>query len=136
VSTLLRHPDLVTHPDFVRFTLRSAVDIFEDVVLGLVPGLAALRTRRLPVLLTVTAVTAWLSLPFLVIANPIIDGHAGAVWHALGTRTGDWDQPVDPSLTEYALLAGALDLTPAGQVHYTAAQGTARQPFLFSQEVR
>jgi hypothetical protein len=108
VVTLALHPAIVTHPDFLAWSIKKAADIFEDVVLGWVPGLIGLRTRR-PVPLTITAVgTAWLSLPFLVICNTLADGHPAMVWTALRTMTGDWDQPVDPGLTVYALLTGGM----------------------------
>jgi hypothetical protein len=102
------HPSVVTHPDFLQWIGRRAADTFEDVVLGLVPGLVGLRTRRTRTLVASAAVAAWLSLPFLVIANTLIAGHVGGVWTALTTRVGDWDEPVDPGLFVYALLTGAF----------------------------
>lgn len=106
--TLALHPGMVTHPGFWNWLASRAVDTFEDVMLGLVPGLVALRTRRVSALVMTSAVTAWVSLPFLVAGTLLAYGHAGQVWMALTTAPGDWNEPVDPGLTVYALLTGAL----------------------------
>jgi len=106
--TLMVHPDVLRHQTVWHWSGRASADIFEDVVLGWVPGLVALRSRRLSLLVAASAVTTWLSLPFLVVANTLIDGELGGVWQALGTPVGDWDEPVDPGLTVYALLTAAI----------------------------
>lgn len=106
--TLALHPRMVTEPGFWNWLASGAVDTFEDVMLGLVPGLVALWTRRVSVLVASAAVAAWVSLPFLVAGTLLAYGHAGQVWSALGTAPGDWNEPVDPGLTIYALLTGAL----------------------------
>src|SRR5579872_7272763 len=108
VITLAAHPHMIVEPGLLQWCGRKTADVFEDVVLGWVPGLVGLRTRRLTPLALTVFVTTWLSLPFLVVANPLVDGHAGSVWHALTTPIGDWDEPVDPGLAVYALLAAAL----------------------------
>jgi hypothetical protein len=105
---LALHPGMILQPGFLLWLGRAAADIFEDVLLGLVPGLVALRTRRLGVLAAASAAAAWISLPFLVMADTLLSAHPGAVLTALGTATGDWDEPVDPGLTVYALLTGAM----------------------------
>jgi hypothetical protein len=99
---------MVSQPGFPLWLGRAAADILEDVMLGLVPGLVALRTRRLSLLALVSALTAWLSLPFLVSANALFTVGPGGIWTALGTAVGDWDEPMDPGLTVYALLTGAM----------------------------
>src|SRR5947209_126514 len=108
VVTFMLHPGMIGQPGFTVWLLRGVTDTLEDVVLGLVPGLIALRTRRLLPLLGTTAATTWLSLPMLVIANRLAPWHPEQVWSALATAVGDWDEPVDPGLTVYALLAGAV----------------------------
>jgi hypothetical protein len=108
VVILALHPGMVMQPGFLLWLGRAAADILEDMLLGLVPGLVALRTRRLGVLAAASAGAAWISLPFLVVADTLLSTHPGTVLTALGTVTGDWDEPVDPGLTVYALLTGAL----------------------------
>lgn len=108
VLTLMLHPAIVTHPDFLQWLGRGVMDILEDVVLGWVPGLVALRTRRLGVLTMVAAVTTWLSLPFRLVGDTLIDGHASQLWTALTTPLGDWNEPVDPALAVYALVTAAM----------------------------
>lgn len=108
LATIILHPDSVTHPGFLAWLARAAVDTLEDVVLGWVPGLVAVRTRRVLPLAATSAVTAWLSLPFLVAGTTLFSDHPNRVWLALTTRAGDWNEPVDPALTVYALLTGAL----------------------------
>src|SRR5260370_21586864 len=87
---------------------RAVVDVVEDVVLGLVPGLVALRTRRVSALAASAAATAWLSLPYLVAGGALSSGRPGDLWATLTTATGDWNEPVDPGLMVYALITGAL----------------------------
>jgi hypothetical protein len=108
VVNLIEDPGLISHPDFWQVVGRSIADTLEDVVLGLVPGIVALYTRRLSILSLVAGVTAWFSLPFLVISNTLIAGYPDKVWLALGTATGNWDQPVDPSIYVYGLFTAAL----------------------------
>lgn len=101
-------PAAVAHEGVAHWAMRATIDILEDVVLGLVPGLLAQRTRRLSLLVVISAATAWLSLPLLVASNALLSGPPADVWRALTTRRGDWDEPVDPGLVVYALLTGAL----------------------------
>lgn len=108
VLTVIVHPDIVTHPDFLRWFGIGVMDILEDVVLGLVPGLVAVRTRRLSVLAFAAAAAAWLSLPLRTVGDLLIIGQAGQIWSALTTRPGDWNEPADPALTVYALVTGAM----------------------------
>lgn len=108
VLTLILHPGIVAHPDFIRWFGNEVMDILEDVVLGWVPGLVALRTRRLSVLAFAAAVTTWLSLPLRTVGDLLIDGQAGQIWSVLTRRAGDWNQPADPALTVYALVTGAM----------------------------
>lgn len=108
VLTLIAHPDIVTHPDFLRWFGNEVMDILEDVVLGWVPGLVALRTRRLSVLAFAAAATTWLSLPLRTVGDLLIAGQAGQIWGTLTTKDSDWNQPADPSLTVYALVTGAM----------------------------
>ncbi len=49
-----------------------------QVVLGLIPGLVALRTRRISVLAASAAATVWLSLPYLVAGCVLSSGRLGA----------------------------------------------------------
>jgi hypothetical protein len=105
VITLALHPHHFTDGQWLG---RAAVDIFEDVVLGLGPGLARLWTRRVAVLTLAAGAAAWLSLPFLLAADALIDGRPSRVVAALTTITGNWDQPVDPGLTVYALFTAAF----------------------------
>jgi hypothetical protein len=108
VLTLILHPDIVTHHDFLRWFGNEVMDILEDVVLGWVPGLVAVRTRRLSTLAFAAAVTTWLSLPLRTVGDMLINGQAGQIWSALTTKVGDWNQPADPALTVYALVTGAM----------------------------
>lgn len=115
LTTLFMHPHAPAQIGYVQWIAFRAADILEDVVLGWVPGLVAQRTKRVTSLVLAAAVAAWLSLPALVTANTLIAGHPGGIWHALGTAVGDWDEPVDPGLTVYALWTGcfvALTLAP------------------------
>lgn len=105
---VITHPALIRQPGFLPWIGRTVVDILEDVVLGLVPGLVALRFRRVSVLAATSAVTAWLSLPFLVVGSLVAYGQFGQILPALTSRPGDWNEPVDPALTVYALLTGAF----------------------------
>lgn len=106
--TLIVHPDIVTHHDFLQWCGNEVMDILEDVVLGLVPGLVAVRTRRLSVLAFAAAVTTWLSLPLRTVGDMLINGQASGIWSTLTTKVGDWNQPADPALTVYALVTGAM----------------------------
>ena len=106
--TLALHPALVAQPGFLAWLGRAVVDVVEDVVLGLIPGLVALRTRRISVLAASAAATAWLSLPYLVAGSVLSSGRPGDLWVTLTTAAGDWNEPVDPGLTVYALVTGAL----------------------------
>ena len=108
VLTVIVHPDIVTHPDFLRWFGTGTMDILEDVVLGWVPGLVAVRTRRLSALAFAAAAAAWLSLPLRTVGDLLINGQAGQIWSALTTRPGDWNEPADPALTVYALVTGAM----------------------------
>ena len=105
---LLIHPAMVLHPGFAAHAAHAIVDIVEDMLLGWIPALVAQHTRRLDLLVLATAVAAWISLPFLVAGTVLSAGHPGQLWHALTTAVGDWNEPVDPGLTVYALLAGAF----------------------------
>lgn len=108
IATFVLHPGIAAHAGFLHWAGRGTADTAEDMILGWIPGLAARRTRRLSLLAVSAAAAAWISLPLLVAANTLIDGHPGQVWHALGTAVGDWDEPVDPGLYVYALLTGAM----------------------------
>ncbi|HLZ21532.1 MAG TPA: hypothetical protein VKQ30_05370 [Ktedonobacterales bacterium] len=108
LATILLHPGMVTHPGFLAWLARAVVDTLEDVVLGWVPGLLAVRTQRVLPLAAASAAAAWLSLPFLVAGTTLFSDHPNQIWLALTTRAGDWNEPVDPGLTVYALLTGAL----------------------------
>lgn len=108
VLTLILHPDIVMHHDFLQWSGNEVMDILEDVVLGWVPGLVALRTRRLSVLAFAAAVTTWFSLPLRTVGDMLINGQADQIWSALTTKVGDWNQPADPALTVYALVTGAM----------------------------
>lgn len=108
VLTLIVHPEIVTHRDFLQWFGNGVVDILEDVVLGWVPGLVALRTRRLSVLAFASAAAAWLSLPLRTVCDLLINGQASQIWSALTMRPGDWNEPADPALTVYALVTGAM----------------------------
>jgi hypothetical protein len=87
---------------------RAAADILEDMVLGWVPALVARHTRRLWLLAASAGLTAWLSLPFLVAADVLLNGQPDQLWAQLTTITGDWNEPVDPGLAVYALVTAAL----------------------------
>ncbi len=108
VLTLIVHPEIVTHGNFLQWFGNGVVDILEDVVLGWVPGLVALRTRRLSVLAFASAATAWLSLPLRTVCDLVINGQASHIWSTFTTQAGDWNQPADPALTVYALVTGAM----------------------------
>lgn len=102
-------PGAILHSGVLVWAGRAVMDILEDVVLGLVPGLVARRTRRVGTLAAVAAITAWLSLPvFLVAGDVLLDGRPDLLWRALTTRAGDWNEPADPGLAIYALATGAL----------------------------
>lgn len=105
---LALHPAMVLHPGFVGWAGHAAADIIEDMLLGWIPALVAQYTRRLDLLALATAGAAWVSLPFLVAGTVLPAGHPGQLWSALTTAVGDWNEPVDPGLTVYALLAGAF----------------------------
>jgi hypothetical protein len=98
------HPYLISSV----WALLWGADILEDVVLGLVPGIAARYTRRIDILAGVSAATAWLSLPCMLTADAIIVGQPDRIGHVLITMTGNWDQPVDPGLAVYGFLTGAI----------------------------
>lgn len=105
---LLIRPAMMLHPGFAGHAGHAIVDIVEDMLLGWIPGLVAQHTRRLDLLALATAAAAWISLPFLTAGTVLSAGHPAQLWHALTTTVGDWNEPVDPGLTVYALLAGAL----------------------------
>ncbi len=105
---LLIHPGMALHPGFAARAGHAVVDIVEDMLLGWLPALVARHTRRLDLLALATAGAAWISLPFLVAGTVLSTGHPAQIWHALTTAAGDWNEPVDPGLTVYALLAGAF----------------------------
>jgi hypothetical protein len=102
------HPSFVIHHGFEHWLGRAFVDTFEDVMLGWLPGLVAARVRRLDLLALVSAASAWISLPFLIVGYTIVRERPDLIWHVLTTPVGDWNEPVDPGLTVYALLTGAL----------------------------
>jgi hypothetical protein len=105
VLTLLLHPGLPA----LEALGRAVPDILEDVVLGLIPGLAGLYTRRLLVLLAATYAAAWISLPlFLEVGNALVAARPDTIPALLTTAPGDWNEPVDPGLTVYALLAAGM----------------------------
>lgn len=113
---ILAHPHLLhAHPQILhmrphslRYWGHAAVDVGEDVMLGVVPGLAAQRTRRLVPITIASGAAAWLSLPALLVGTTLVRLHPGQVVSVLTTVTGDWDEPVDPGLLVYALLTAAL----------------------------
>jgi hypothetical protein len=105
VLTLLLHPGLPA----LEALGRAVPDILEDVVLGLIPGLAGLYTRRVLLLLAATFVAAWISLPlFLEVGNQLVAARPDLIPTVLTTAPGDWNEPVDPGLTVYALLAAGM----------------------------
>lgn len=105
VLTLLLHPGLPA----LEALGRAVPDILEDVVLGLIPGLAGLYTRRFLVLLAATFAAAWISLPlFLEVGNALVAARPDTIPTLLTTAPGDWNQPVDPGLTVYALLTAGM----------------------------
>ena len=108
LTLLLIHPAMVLHPGFATRAGHAIVDIIEDMLLGWIPALVAQHTRRLDLLALATAAAAWVSLPFLVAGTVLTAGHPGRLWTALTTAVGDWNEPVDPGLTVYALLAAAF----------------------------
>ncbi|HKS69113.1 MAG TPA: hypothetical protein VJQ45_01745 [Ktedonobacterales bacterium] len=108
LALLLIHPAMVLHPGFSARAGHAIADIIEDMLLGWIPALVAQHTRRLDLLALATAGAAWISLPLLVAGTVLSAGHPGHLWSALTTAVGDWNEPVDPGLTVYALLAAAL----------------------------
>jgi hypothetical protein len=108
IEQVIVAPTKSLHAGVTHYIIRWLIDALEDGILGFLPGLIALRTRRLSLIAAVSALAAWISLPLLVIGNTLNDGQPGQVWHALTTKIGDWDEPVDPGLTVYALLTAAL----------------------------
>ncbi|HZU14730.1 MAG TPA: hypothetical protein VFB58_17980 [Chloroflexota bacterium] len=104
VLTLLIHPGLSS----LEALGRAIPDILEDVVLGLIPGIAGRVNRRLLPLIAATFAAAWLSLPFLEAGNAVVAGRPGLMWTVLTTAPGDWNEPVDPGLTVYALLTAGM----------------------------
>lgn len=109
VARAVIEPGAILHTGVLLWAGRAAMDILEDVVLGLVPGLAARRTGRVGTLAAVAALTAWLSLPvFLVAGDVLLDGRPDLLWRALTIRAGHWNEPADPGLAIYALATGAL----------------------------
>lgn len=105
---LALHPAMVLHPGFAGWAGHAAADIVEDMLLGWIPALVAQHTHRLDLLALATTGAAWISLPFLVAGTVLSSGHPSQLWSALTTAVGDWNEPVDPGLTVYALLAGAF----------------------------
>lgn len=108
IEQVIVEPTKSLHAGALHYVIRWLIDALEDAILGFLPGLVALRTRRLSVIAVTSALAAWISLPLLVIGNTLNDGQPGQVWHALTTKIGDWDEPVDPGLAVYALLTAAL----------------------------
>jgi hypothetical protein len=108
ILTIIIHPHLVQRGNFPQHLGTAVVDILEDMILGWIPGLIGLRTRRLPLLALASGVAAWISLPFLIVTDTLIRGRPDRVWKALTTITGNWDQPVDPGLTVYALFTACF----------------------------
>lgn len=108
IEQVIVNPTTSLHAGVMHYIVRWLIDALEDAVLGFLPGLIALRTRRLSLIAATAALAAWVSLPLLVIGNTLNDGQPAQVWHALTTKIGDWDEPVDPGLTVYALLTAAL----------------------------
>lgn len=108
VEQVIVQPSKSLQAGVPHYLVKGLVDAIEDAMLGFIPGLVALRTRRLGVLAIVSAASAWISLPFLTAGYTLNDGHAAQMWRALATEAGDWNEPVDPSLTVYALLVGAF----------------------------
>jgi hypothetical protein len=104
ILLLLIHPG----PAALEALGRAAPDILEDVMLGLIPGLAGRVTRRALPLLIATAAAAWISLPFLEVGNVLVAGRPALIWTVLTTAPGDWNEPVDPGLTVYALLTAGM----------------------------
>lgn len=108
VEQVIAHPSASLQAGVPHYVVKWLVDAIEDAMLGFIPGLVALRIRRLGALTIVSAISAWISLPFLVIGYTLNDGHPSQVWHAITTTPGDWNEPVDPNLTVYALLVAAM----------------------------
>jgi hypothetical protein len=119
LTLLALQPEILLHRQIIGWTGHAVVDIIEDVLLGLIPALVARRTRRLDLLMLATAGAAWISLPFLTAGTVLAADHPGQIWTALTTLAGDWNEPVDPGLTVYALLA-------AGYVALALARWTTR----------
>lgn len=105
---LALHPAMLLHPGFAGWAGHAVADIVEDMLLGWIPALVAQHTRRLDLLALATAGAAWISLPFLVAGTALSAGRPEQIWPVLTTAVGDWNEPVDPGLTVYALLAGAF----------------------------
>ncbi|MGH2487307.1 MAG: hypothetical protein ACRDHE_14965 [Ktedonobacterales bacterium] len=108
IEQVIAEPTTSLHAGVLHYIARWLIDALEDAILGFLPGLVAQRTRRLSLIAAAAALAAWVSLPLLVIGNTLNDGQPAQVWHALTTKIGDWDEPVDPGLTVYALLTVAL----------------------------
>ncbi|HKV83375.1 MAG TPA: hypothetical protein VJN88_02385 [Ktedonobacterales bacterium] len=111
IEQVIADPTTNLHAGVSHYIIRWLIDALEDAILGFLPGLVARRTRRLSLIAAASALAAWVSLPLLVIGNTLNDGQPARVWHALTTKIGDWDEPVDPGLTVYALLTAALVAT-------------------------
>ena len=108
IEQLIAQPSTSLHLGVGHYLVKWLVDAVEDAMLGFIPGVIALRTRRMGALAVASAAAAWISLPFLTFGYTFNDGHPAQVWRALTTAPGDWNEPVDPSLTVYALLVGAF----------------------------
>lgn len=108
LSMFIVHPEMVKHEGLGPWLGRAWTDIFEDMLLGLVPGLIGMRSRRFVLLILGAAVGAWISLPFLIAGDAIFAGQIDQLPDILTTVVGDWNEPVDPGLYVYALLAAAM----------------------------
>lgn len=108
IEQVIVSPSTSLHAGVLHYILRWLIDALEDAILGLLPGLVALRAQRVSALVTASALAAWVSLPFLTIGNTLNDGHPSQVWRALTSAPGDWNEPVDLGMTVYALLVAAM----------------------------
>ena len=108
IEQVIAAPSASLHAGVFHYIGRWLVDALEDGILGFVPGVVALRLRRMDALALASATAAWISLPFLVVGNTLNDGRPGHVLQALATAPGDWNEPVDLGLTVYAVVVGAM----------------------------
>lgn len=122
LAEFVLHPEIVRHPELFRdhprilhaqpgtllWIGRAAADIFEDMIVGMVPGVVGRRTGRFLALAGATFAGTWISLPFYVASLGLMDRGVAGMIQRLTSITGHWNQPVDPGLTVYALFTAGL----------------------------